>query len=83
MLQRGKQRKKLTMRRIGRESQKVNTVGRRRKSDASRFVRRRGRERRKGLLRQKQQKSVVIPLENGHDGLRTKMRRCLLYQFVS
>jgi hypothetical protein len=42
------------MRRSGRESQKVNAVGRRRKSDTSRIVRRRGRERRKGLLRQKQ-----------------------------
>jgi hypothetical protein len=52
-LPRGKRHKKLTMRRSARESQKVNVVGRRRKSDASRFVRRRGRERRKGLLRQK------------------------------
>jgi hypothetical protein len=82
-LPRGKRRKKLTMRRSARESQKVNAVGRRRKSDASKFVSRRGRERRKGLLRQKQQKSVVIPPENGHGGLRTKMRCCLLYQFVS
>jgi hypothetical protein len=50
-LHRGKQHMKLTMRRSGRESQNVNTVGRRRKNDASRIVRRRGRERRKGLLR--------------------------------
>jgi hypothetical protein len=71
------------MRRSARESQKVNAVGRRRKSDASRFVRRRGRERRKGLLRQKQQKSVVILPENSHAGLRTKIRCCFLYQFVS
>jgi hypothetical protein len=71
------------MRRSARESQKVNAIGRRRKSDRSRFVRQRGRERRKGLLRQKQQKSVVIPPENGHGALRTKMRCCLLYQFVS
>jgi hypothetical protein len=81
-LPRGKRRKKLTMRRSARESQKVNAVGRR-KSDASRFMSRRGRERRKGLLRQKQQKNVVIPPKNGHGGLRTKMRWCLLYQFVS
>jgi hypothetical protein len=82
-LHRGKQRKKLTMRRSARESQKVNAVRRRRKSDASRFVRQRGRERRKGLLRQKQQKSMVILPENGHARLRTKMRYCLWYQFVS
>jgi hypothetical protein len=82
-LHRGKRRKKLTIRRSARESQKVNAVGRRRKSDASRFVRRRGRERRKGLHKQKQQKSVVILPENGHAGLRTKMRCCLLYQFGS
>jgi hypothetical protein len=82
-LHRGKQRKKLTMRRSARESQKVNAIGKRRKSDASRFVRRRGRERRKGLLRQKQQKSVVIIPENGHAGLMTKIHCCLLYQFVS
>jgi hypothetical protein len=78
-LHRGKRCKKLTIRRSARESQKVNVVGRRRKSDASRFMRRRGRERRKELLRQKQQKSVVILPENGHAGLRTKMRCCLLY----
>jgi hypothetical protein len=35
------------------------------------------------MLRQKQQKSVVILPENSHTGLRTKMRCCLLYQFVS
>jgi hypothetical protein len=66
------------MRRSGRESQKVNAVGRRRKSGASRIMRRRGRERRKGLLRQKQQKSMVILPENGHAGLRAKMGGCLL-----
>jgi hypothetical protein len=82
-LHREKRHKKFAMRRSARESQKVNAIGRRRKSDASRFVRRRGRERRKGLLKQKQQKSVVILPENGHARLRTKMRCCLLYQFVS
>jgi hypothetical protein len=82
-LHRGKRCKKLTMRRSARELQKVNAVGRRRKSNASRFMRRRGRERRKGLLRQNQQKSVVTLPENGHAGLRTKMCYCLLYQFVS
>jgi hypothetical protein len=82
-MHRGKRRKKLTIWRSVRELQKVNVVGRWRKSDASRFVRRRGRERRKGLHRQRQQKSVVILPENGHGGLRTKMRYCLLYQFVS
>jgi hypothetical protein len=82
-LHRGKRHKKLTIRRNASESQKINTIGRRRKSDESRFMRRSGRERRKGLLRQKHHKSVVILSENGHTGLRTKMRCCLLYQFVS
>jgi hypothetical protein len=50
-LHRGKQHMKLTMRRSGKESQNINAVERRRKSDASRIMRRRGRERRKGLLR--------------------------------
>jgi hypothetical protein len=36
----------------------------------------RGREREKGLLRQKQQNSVGILPKNGHAGLRTKIVYC-------